>query len=311
MNIKNVIVPVDFSPTSRLAVDHGVFLARKFRARLTLLHVVESLSPLAGSFMIETTGVEKEQEEQALRMLSSLLGSEDQDDLDLRVDIRNGDIKDEIPAAIRDEKADLVVMGTHGRGLLARLLIGSITETLLRKLPVPVLTVSGVAHPRGFKRILFATDLSKHSETAFHFVLDFARAMGSELIIHHAVTPLSRLSGGGEALPDLSRLDGDEAKARVAALAREAALEHVKVETAVVEADTAADAILKTAEEKLAELILIAVEKKSLVDRALLGRTAERVIRAAKAPVLSVPVGVTATREEMASARPERRVSKD
>jgi len=311
MNIKNVIVPVDFSPTSRLAVDHGVFLARKFHARLTLLHVVESLSPLAGSFMIETAGVEKEQEEQALRMLSSLLGSEDQDDLDLRVVIRNGDIKNEIIAAIRDEKANLIVMGTHGRGLLARLLIGSITEALLRRVPVPVLTVSGVAHPLGFKRILFATDLSKHSKTAFDFALDFARAMGSELIIHHAVTPLSRVSEGGEALPDLSKLDGDEAKAQVAALAREAARQNVKAETSVVEADTAADAILKTAEEQLAELILIAVEKKRLVDRALLGTTAERVIRAAKVPVLSVPVGVTTTREEMAGVHAGKRSSKD
>jgi universal stress protein A len=120
MKIKNVFVPVDFSPPSRLAVDHGVALARQFQARLTLLHVVEPVSSFADSFRIETAGIQKEHEEQALRMLSSLLGSEDQDDLDLRIVIKSGDIKREICEAIHEADADIVVMGTHGRGVCDR-----------------------------------------------------------------------------------------------------------------------------------------------------------------------------------------------
>jgi nucleotide-binding universal stress UspA family protein len=120
MNIKNVLVPVDFSPPSRLAVNYGVSLARTFRAKLTLMHVVESASALAHPFTSEDATIEKQHRDQAVRMLSALLGSEDQDDLDLRIVIKSGNIKKEIATVIREQHADIVVMGTHGRGLFGR-----------------------------------------------------------------------------------------------------------------------------------------------------------------------------------------------
>ena len=90
MDIKNVLVPVDFSPPSRLAVNYAVSLTRKFRAKLILMHVVESPSVLAHPFRAESARIEKEHGEQALRMLSALLAPEDQDDLDLRIVIKSG-----------------------------------------------------------------------------------------------------------------------------------------------------------------------------------------------------------------------------
>jgi len=124
MNIGNVLVPVDFSPPSRLAVDYAVSLARKFRARLTLMHVVESPSAFAHPFKAESARIDKAHREQALRMLSALLAPEDQDDLDLGIVIKSGDIKDEILSTIAEQQADMTVMGTHGRGFFGRFLIG-------------------------------------------------------------------------------------------------------------------------------------------------------------------------------------------
>ena len=300
MNIKNVLVPVDFSPPSRLAVDHAVSLAREFQGRLTLLHVVESVPAFADSFRIETAGIQKEQEEQALRMLSALLGAEDQDDLDLRVVIKSGDIKGEICEAIREAKADIVVMGTHGRGLFGRLFIGSITEGILRKVSIPVLTICHVVQPREFKRILFATDLSGGSEQAFDFALEFARTVHSDLVILHAIHNMGSAYEGVETLADVNEYSVDEAKARLATFRAGADRSKIKAETIVVE-DVPADAILKAADEQVPDLILIAVQKKGLVERALLGTTAERVVREAKVPVLCVPVGVATGQEQVAT----------
>jgi nucleotide-binding universal stress UspA family protein len=78
MDIKNVLVPVDFSPPSRLAVNYGVSFARKFHARLTLLHVVESGAAMVAGFPVETAAMEKQHRDQALRMLSTLVAPEDQ-----------------------------------------------------------------------------------------------------------------------------------------------------------------------------------------------------------------------------------------
>jgi nucleotide-binding universal stress UspA family protein len=233
-------------------------------------------------------------------MLSALLGDEDQDDLDLRVVIKSGDIKDEICAAIREAKADIVVMGTHGRGLFGRLLIGSITEGLLRQVSIPVLTICHVVQPREFKRILFATDLSAGSEQAFEFALEFAGKVHSDLVILHAIHNVSLDYEGVGILPDVNAYGVDEAKARLAAFRAGADRSRLKAETIVVE-DVPADAILKAADEQVPDLILIAVQKKGLVERALLGTTAERVVREAKVPVLCVPVSVATVQEQVAT----------
>lgn len=75
-----------------------------------------------------------------------------------------GDIEEQISSAIREFGADVVVMGTHGRTLVRRWLIGSVTQALLRKLPVPILTVCHAWRPLSFGRILFATDFSESSK---------------------------------------------------------------------------------------------------------------------------------------------------
>ena len=130
---------------------------------------MESATALAYTFPIENDDVGKQNSEEALGRLSAMLSPEDQDDLDLQIRIRPGNIEAEIRAAIEDEAASVVVMGTHHHRLIPRLLAGSVTEDVLRKLPVPVLTVTSDAQPKTLSRILFATDLTE------------SRMMGSSL----------------------------------------------------------------------------------------------------------------------------------
>jgi nucleotide-binding universal stress UspA family protein len=308
MTIKNVLVPVDFSPPSRLALDYAVSLARKFRATLTLMHVMESPSGLAHSFRSESAKTENAHREQALRMLSALLGSEDQDDLDLRIVIKSGDIKDEIVSTIGEQRADIAVMGTHGRGFFGRLVIGSITEGILRRTTIPVLTVSRATKPLTFGRILFATDLSESSRCGFRFALDVAQTMGSDVLILHALERVCLTYGGGEMVGYVSEHNVEEAKKKLVDFAAEANSRQVKTETLVVEG-VPAEEILKAASESDADLILITAAHKGFVERTLLGTTAERVIREAQVPVLSIPTSASMSPKqipEMDTARETR-----
>src|SRR5262245_51204043 len=139
MRITKILVPVDFSPPSTVAVNHAVLLARRFRAKLSLLHVIEPSTALMYTFPTESQAAERQRCERAERMLAAMLGPEDQDDLDLETTVAVGDIPTEIELAVHAQHPDVVVMGTHGRGLVGRWLIGSVTQSLLRKIDVPIL----------------------------------------------------------------------------------------------------------------------------------------------------------------------------
>jgi nucleotide-binding universal stress UspA family protein len=301
MQIKNVLVPVDFSPLSTLAVNYGAALARKLRARLTLAHVVESPTALIYSFPIEAEKVEKQRYEQAQRMLPAMLSLEDQDDLDLHIVVKIGEIEEQLHSIIREQAADLVVMGTHGRRLIGRLFLGSVTQNMLRKVPVPILTVCHVLRPLDFKRILFATDLSASSKDGFRYALELARKVDSRLVVAHVMderpvvtyeTPEVAAASDAE-----RRRAIEEAADRFAEFEVEAIRKGVKIETKLSEG-IPASTLLKTAEKNDIDLIILTVERKGLIERAILGSTAEPIIREAHVPVLSIPVGAQLSTEE-------------
>jgi nucleotide-binding universal stress UspA family protein len=290
MKINSVLVPMDFSPPSRLALNHGIAFARNFHARLTLLNVVETPGGFTYTHPTAYAKIETQHRDQAWRMLTALVAPEDQDDLDLQIMVKAGNVEEEISSAIREAKADAVVMGTHGRGLFGRSVIGSVAQHMLRKVPVPVLTVCRVTRPLTFGRMLYATDLSEASNQGFRSVLELANTTGSTLAILHAVhaPTLVYVEAGMASIDNRQLLD--DARVRLNALEAEASRQKIEVESLLLEGNPA-EAILKAAEEDCADLIVMTVSKKGLIERALLGSTAERIIREAHLPVLSIPVG--------------------
>src|SRR5215467_5849956 len=106
MRINRILVPVDFSPPSTLAVNHGVALARKFRGKLSLLHVVESPKALLYTFPSEAEKVERQRRAQAEKMLPALVSRQDQDDLDVRFLVKTGEVEATIEDAVHEEEAD-------------------------------------------------------------------------------------------------------------------------------------------------------------------------------------------------------------
>jgi nucleotide-binding universal stress UspA family protein len=113
--------------------------------------------------------------------------------------------------------------------------------------------------------------------------------MGSKVTVFHALERVAVTYGGAEMAEYISHHNADQVRSELADFVVKGAHQDVRVETTVVEG-VAADEILKAAEENGADLILITVKHKGLVERTLLGTTAERLIREAHVPVLSIPV---------------------
>jgi nucleotide-binding universal stress UspA family protein len=296
MQIKKVLVPADFSPPSTLAVNHGVALARKYRATLSLLHVVESPSALLYTFPGEADKVVAQRREQAEKMLPLLVSDEDQDDLDVKFIVRAGEVGDVIHAVAVEEQADVVVMGTHGRGLFSRLFIGSVTQALLRKLGIPVFTVCRVSRPLEFKRILFATDFGPGSDKGFQIALGIASETGASLTVAHTMDKRPAMA---YETPEVHELFDEqhtealkEAHDKFAGFKEEATRRQMSIECVLAEGDVV-ETLVRIADETEADFMILGLRKMGAMARAFLGTAAEPLIRAAHVPVLSVPIDTT------------------
>jgi nucleotide-binding universal stress UspA family protein len=142
--LQRILVPTDFSDESHAALVYGAALAETFGASLHLLHVLETIAPadpLAIQFEFETRQIEREIETAAWDQLRALLSSEDQARFHAELAIEWGLPAVEIIRYAKEHAIDLISIGTHGRGGLKRLLLGSVAESVVRGASCPVLTI--------------------------------------------------------------------------------------------------------------------------------------------------------------------------
>ena len=142
--IKRILVPTDFSEPSQDALVYAKGLADAFGSSLHVLHVLEDLAAHAWTtevYVAALPGVHEEMERQANDRLNELLSEEEQRKYNAKLVLRTGSAFVEVVRHAREEGIDLIVMGTHGRGAIAHMLLGSVAERVVRKAPCPVLTV--------------------------------------------------------------------------------------------------------------------------------------------------------------------------
>jgi len=134
MNIKAILLATDFSDCSDVASRYAVSLARDSGARLHFVHVIDSQSygSHSGGLLDQNDSLMKE-------MLNEIAA--DEPGLKFESHLLGGDPADEIVEYVKDKQVDLVVVGTHGRTGMSRLLMGSVAQALMRNAPCPVLTV--------------------------------------------------------------------------------------------------------------------------------------------------------------------------
>jgi nucleotide-binding universal stress UspA family protein len=149
ITLKTVLVATDFSEPSEVAVRYGRALADAFDATLHVMHVVPDSMALPWATMADglaMADVQKQWEREAQERLEQLVPESDRITTHVTFLTRAGDPVRQIVGYAAEQGVDLIVLGTHGRGPVAHMLMGSVAERVVRGAPCPVLTVRHPQH---------------------------------------------------------------------------------------------------------------------------------------------------------------------
>jgi len=139
---RRILYATDFSRASRPAFARALALAKQDRARLCLLHVLMPSSPFLGDKLPPSyLELEARARRQAERQLAALVAQAKKTGVRIEAQLTDGLPSEEILRAARRHRADLIVIGTHGRTGLGRIFMGSVVERVLQRATSPVLTV--------------------------------------------------------------------------------------------------------------------------------------------------------------------------
>ena len=292
---KHILCATDFSDFSNHAIPYGIALAREFKARLFLCHVIDlSSAAIYGEAVLALEEQQKRMTRHAQDEMTRLMTKES---IDWEPLITVGNAAHEIARLAADKKIDITIAASHGRAGLKRIILGSVTERLMRTLPCPLLVVR--SPERGFvtpadqaitlKRILVGCDFSPNSSLALQYGLSLAQEFQADLHLVHVMQPPhdDYLKKPGEAKPDLHRDLGAEIKSRLADIVPEEAQTWCKPVTVLL-AGQPHEEITKYAMVNDIDLIVLGVRGYGLVESLFVGSTTDRVMRRASCPVLSV-----------------------
>ena len=285
VSLKNILYASDFSATAEQAAAYASELARRYDSRIYAVHVrpaeVYGMAPPESWPALREAA--QEQAEQEAARLDSLFCNTKHHSI-----VETGDIWEVLSALIEKYDIDLVVMGTHGRKGLQKMLLGSVAENVLRRATCPVLTVGpsvqlDAQRAVEMKSILFATDLSRPSDLAAAYAISLAQENQARLDIVHVIEPQKP----GELGHSPEVLSG--CAARMHALIPPDA-ELWCEPNALIEIGRPAEQILNVARSRRSQLIVLGV--KTAEDFAATARApwavAHKIISAAECPVFTV-----------------------
>lgn len=178
LTIERILCPVDFSEFSDRACDHAHSFARHFDAKLFVLHVAEPFVPMDPSSISPSLvdQVYAQNIADAEEKVRELAERQNWNDVEHEVVLERGAVADAILRFVECNNIDLITMGTHGRRGLDRLVLGSVTERILRTARPPVLAVHRLPQGSGtregpvqFRKILYCTDFSDNSPRALEY----------------------------------------------------------------------------------------------------------------------------------------------
>jgi nucleotide-binding universal stress UspA family protein len=295
VKIGRILCPVDFSDFSRRALDYAVALARWYGARLTVLHVHHAPFPAATQLTslapVEPVVVTPIDLEQIRSRIAAFTPAEAQARVPVEPKAAEGDPAREILAEA--DAADVIVMGTHGRSGFDRLMLGSVTEKVMRKARCSLLTVPLSAPPPVgavpvlFRRIVAAVDFSEVSMYALRHAASLAAEVDAHLTVMHVIDAPERLAlwiDRDETTSYVRRwTEGAERHLRNAV--SDETREYARV-VQRVETGRAYREILRVADEQQADLIVMGAHGHGVVETMFVGSTAQHVVRAAACPVL-------------------------
>lgn len=282
VQLRNILFCTDFSPAADSAFPYAADLARHFGAKLQALYVRNPdeyvmVFPEGGSIPPGFT------EAQAKRRFDGMF--EPLADLDHEVLIEEGDVWPVIESVVAKNEIDLIVAGTRGRTGVAKLVLGSRAEEILRRAACPVLTVGQRLSEHlphiSFNQILYATDFSAEAAAAAPYAVSLAQEYQAGLTLLHVITNPRT----GDLVQPHELIASSERRLRELLPAEARLWCEPRFE---VEQGVAAETILDIANLRKADLIVMGVHRPAGAATHLPMATAHKVLSSANCPVLTV-----------------------
>ena len=294
--IRRVLCPIDFSEFSMRSYRYALSIASHYRATLFVQHVIELWRYPYADFAASVASLDefyRKLREGGEEQLQKFLKTCAHEEVQPEHVVQQGMAPDCILQLAEARQVDLIVMGTHGRRGFDRLMIGSVTERVMRRASCPVLAVNKPSHdfidsnqrPGAvhLNRILFCTDFSENSQRALDHAISLTAEYGAELTLLHVLedTPASaRIEQEMAAVTaQLEKLIPPEARKTG----------KFKIKPAV-RIGKAYQQIIQLALEAQTDLIAMAVRGRGALDLAVFGSTTHRVMQFGSCPVLVVHV---------------------
>lgn len=288
---KKILHPTDFSPVAIQAFEQAVSLAQRFGAEVQVVHalVLHGYDPALirkGLPLLEKAYEAIESE--LVPTMNELAGKAKEIQINT-VFQRGFSPWNAILNQAEEYKPDLIVMGAHGAAPVRQFFLGSVAEKVVRNAPCPVMILrKGQQRISAYRRILLPVDFSEASKPAMECAINLARHDGAEVALLHVfqeVMPPSFYAAGGAFQwdPDLK----DRCKASMNDLLSDYPLEGLRIKKLVREGKTC-KTIVDVAEEEEVDLIVMGTHGLSGLPHIFLGSVAERVLRRADCPVLTV-----------------------
>lgn len=279
--IRNILLATDFGPITKAALHYSLTIARRYGATVYLVHVVRpDVFQFAGS---EPSTTLDDAWREAQQHMTDLLIHGHLQGVDHKVMVEQGNVWEVLSGKIRDLQIDLLVIGTHGRSRIGKLLLGSVAEQIFRQATCPVLMVgpkAPVPTGKGIQRILFCTGFSHHSLQAGAYAISMAQHQAADLIILHVHT------GELASTQERDKVRQTSCDRLATLVPTDAALPHPP--ECLVEFGSAAERILAVAQERLPSVIVMGVRQPVGFARRLKWATAYEVVSHAPCPVLTV-----------------------
>ncbi len=294
--LRKVLVATDLAPSSEKAVRYAAALARRYGSKFYLMNVVSSLGyTIVGPQSLTLAS------DLALRdarhLDSELAAAGFFDHCEHQVIVKTGEVWSEVQSVIEREKIDLLVVGTHSRGGLAKVVLGSVAEQIFRHASCPVLTV-GPYSPRredaivsdATRPLLFATDFSSESMAALPYAISYVNRRNCQLILMHVHSPVPEVIENrwytAADVVEMAKKAKEIAHQKLLALVAPGELKQEPL--AIVRTGAVEDAIVQTADELHALGIAIGLKPHGDVATHLRWSTAYNIVCRATCPVLTV-----------------------
>ena len=305
LHVRDILVPTDFSPHATHAITYAVALAKMYESTLHFVHCVDCSMYAQGTanskfLSAEDLGtLESSMREHAESQMATFATGFESEGLTFVTHIAIGKPAQEILRAAENLSCDLVVLSTHGRSGLDHMVFGSVCERIVRQSSVPVLSIKRKSHECvdcvtseiHVRKVLFPYDFSDYSERALPAAVALCRDFQAKLIIVHVneIPP---------ALPDVMPEVSLQMNAGIDDYARQT-MERLKPVLRDVDAELMMllgaphREISKLVHEAQIDLVVMATHGRSGVAHMLFGSVAEKVVRTAQCPVLTIrPVEV-------------------